>query len=444
MKAWQKHRLGDVVDEGGGSIQTGPFGSQLHASDYVAEGIPCIMPANMKNNRVDVSGIARISEHDANRLKRHIVKTGDIVYSRRGDVTQKALIRESENGFFCGTGCLLLRPGKKIDPAFLTYYLSTKTYQSWIASQAVGATMPNLNTGILNRVSFCAPDKDDQERIASVLTALDAKIELNNRINEELEGMAKLLYDYWFVQFDFPMTAAQAAALGKPHLTGHPYRASGGKMSYNETLKRDIPEGWEARKLNEVGTFKNGINYSPQDVGDMMAHIINVRNMSSSSFFLETSSLDEILLIGKSVKNYLVTEKSVLIARSGIPGATRLIQNQKDNTIYCGFIICFEPYLLKDRNLVFFYMKMIEKAMTNNSAGTVLKNVSQDTLKALCIPFPGNNGGDDTLEKFNTIIEPIFNELGTLHQQNQELTQLRDWLLPMLMNGQVTVGPNEH
>jgi len=252
VKAWQKHRLGDVVDEGGGSIQTGPFGSQLHASDYVAEGIPCIMPANMKNNRVNVSGIARISEHDANRLKRHIVKTGDIVYSRRGDVTQKALVRENENGFFCGTGCLLLRPGKKIDPAFLTYYLSTKIYQSWIASQAVGATMPNLNTGILNRVSFCAPDKDDQERIASVLTALDAKIELNNRINAELEGMAKLLYDYWFVQFDFPMTANQAAALGKPHLTGHPYRASGGKMIYNETLKRDIPEGWNVCNVGDV------------------------------------------------------------------------------------------------------------------------------------------------------------------------------------------------
>jgi type I restriction enzyme S subunit len=242
------------------------------------------------------------------------------------------------------------------------------------------------------------------------------------------------------VQFDFPMTAAQAAALGKPHLTGHPYRASGGKMIYNETLKRDIPEGWEVRKLNEVGTFKNGINYSPQDLGDTMAHIINVRNMSSSSFFLETSSLDEILLIGKSVKNYLVSEKSVLIARSGIPGATRLIQNHKDNTIYCGFIICFEPYRLKDRNLVFFNMKMIESAMTSNAAGTVLKNVSQDTLKALCIPFPGNNVGDDTLEKFNAIIGPIFNELGILNQQNQELTQLRDWLLPMLMNGQVTVG----
>ena len=337
--------------------------------------------------------------------------------------------------------------GFNADPKFSSeaylHYVFTYIRET-IQRATSGSIQDNINIDFLTALKFRIPLKEEQDRIVQVLSTLDAKIELNNRINAELEGMAKLLYDYWFVHFDFPMTAAQAAALGKPHLTGHPYLASGGKMIYNETLKREIPEGWEARKLNEVGTFKNGINYSPQDVGDTMAHIINVRNMSSSSFFLETSSLDEILLIGKSVKNYLVTEKSVLIARSGIPGATRLIQNQKDNTIYCGFIICFEPYLLKDRNLVFFYMKMIEKAMTNNSAGTVLKNVSQDTLKALCIPFPGNNGGDDTLEKFNTIIEPIFNELGTLHQQNQELTQLRDWLLPMLMNGQVTVGPNEH
>ena len=100
MSKWRQTTLGKVLISGGGKIQTGPFGSQLHASDYVADGIPCIMPANMKSNRVDLSAIAYISEKDAKRLSKHLVKAGDILYSRRGYVTQKALIREAEAGYF--------------------------------------------------------------------------------------------------------------------------------------------------------------------------------------------------------------------------------------------------------------------------------------------------------------------------------------------------------
>jgi type I restriction enzyme, S subunit len=120
MSDWKATTLGEIVAAGGGKIQTGPFGSQLHASDYVDEGVPCIMPTNLKNNRVDLAGIAFISQNDANRLSQHLVREGDIVYSRRGDVTQKALIRKGEAGYFCGTGCLLVRPGTIVDPEFLT------------------------------------------------------------------------------------------------------------------------------------------------------------------------------------------------------------------------------------------------------------------------------------------------------------------------------------
>jgi type I restriction enzyme S subunit len=418
VKAWQKHRLGDVVDEGGGSIQTGPFGSQLHASDYVAEGIPCIMPANMKNNRVDVSGIARISEHDANRLKRHIVKTGDIVYSRRGDVTQKALIRENENGFFCGTGCLLLRPGKKIDPAFLTYYFSTKTYQSWIASQAVGATMPNLNTGILNRVSFCAPDKDDQERIASVLTALDAKIELNNRINAELEGLAKLLYDYWFVQFDFPMSAAQAAALGKPHLTGHPYRASGGKMIYNETLKREIPEGWNVCNVGDVlakeQRTKNVLNSEIADQG-------RIPVIDQGSAFICGFTDDEDSVI-KDTPKIVFGDHTRILKFINFPFARGADGTQ---------IMTSRESLLPQH---LFYYQLLSIDLSNYGYARHFK-----FLKDQKVILPN----EDAANAFEQVAASIYAKIKNNIFQNQELTQLRDWLLPMLMNGQVTVGTNE-
>ena len=101
---WQEVTLGDASL----SVQTGPFGSQLHKSDYVEEGIPSIMPVNIADNRITTEGIARITEEDAERLSKYRVKTGDVVYSRRGDVERRALVREAEDGWLCGTGCLAI------------------------------------------------------------------------------------------------------------------------------------------------------------------------------------------------------------------------------------------------------------------------------------------------------------------------------------------------
>ena len=143
---WSSTTLGETVKHGGGFVQTGPFGSQLHASDYVDEGIPYLMPANLVANRVNLDGIARISKGDAERLSKHLVQVDDIVYSRRGDVTRNVLITSAESGMFCGTGCLLVRPGNAIDSQFLFYHLSTPINKEWITRHAIGATMPNLNT----------------------------------------------------------------------------------------------------------------------------------------------------------------------------------------------------------------------------------------------------------------------------------------------------------
>ena len=208
---WSETTLGQLTKEGGGFIQTGPFGSQLHASDYVDEGIPVIMPVNMVDNRVSLSDIARITEADAQRLSKHLVQEGDIVYSRRGDVTRKALITSDEVGMFCGTGCLLVRPGNQVDPQFLKYHLSTPENQEWIIRHAIGATMPNLNTGILGDIPLRIPSKKIQKKIAEILGTLDNKIALNRQINTTLESMAQVLFKSWFVDFDPVIDNALAA-----------------------------------------------------------------------------------------------------------------------------------------------------------------------------------------------------------------------------------------
>lgn len=434
MKQWQTCRLGDLVTEGGGSIRTGPFGSQLHASDYVPEGIPCIMPANLKDNRVDVSEIARITDADAQRLKRHIVQSGDIIYSRRGDVTQKALITENDRGYFCGTGCLLLRPGQKIDPAFLTYYLSTATYQSWIVSQAVGATMPNLNTGILHRVSFKAPPKSEQKRLAAVLSALDAKIELNQRLNAELEGMAKLLYDYWFVQFDFPMSAAQAAAIGKPRLQGQPYRASGGKIIYNETLKREIPAGWEGGNIlaiSEIGSGATPSKKSPKFWGGNVP-FFTPTDAESEPFCLGTE--DHITQLGlKNSATRLYPKGTLFVTARGSVGKAMIISRAMAMNQSC--------YALRPKDgvgsaFLYFHTLSLMEYLKAKSSGSIFKSIVTNDLNFTPAVVPSSQD----LIAFNEVAEPIFQSILINQEQNQELTALRDWLLPMLMNGQVTVG----
>ena len=203
LPAWQYLTLGDACKQGGGNIQTGPFGSQLHACDYVPTGIPSIMPQNIGDNRISEDGIARITPKDAARLARYLVQAGDIVYSRRGDVERRALIRQEQGGWLCGTGCLRVRLGKKgPDPIFISHYLGHPVVREWIVRHAHGATMPNLNTSILSACPLLLPPLPEQRAIAHILGKLDDKIELLRRQSETLEAMARALFRAWFVDFE--------------------------------------------------------------------------------------------------------------------------------------------------------------------------------------------------------------------------------------------------
>jgi type I restriction enzyme S subunit len=202
-KGWEISTLGEVCLRTGGNIQTGPFGSQLHASDYVPFGIPSIMPKNIGENRILISDLSLISSDDAKRLNRYLVKKGDIVYSRRGDVERRALIRHTEEGWLCGTGCLRVRFGNdEIDPLYASYYLGHPQVREWIVRHAVGATMLNLNTSILSSLPFVNPPLPEQKAIAHILGTLDDKIELNNKMNQTLEAIAQTIFKSWFVNFD--------------------------------------------------------------------------------------------------------------------------------------------------------------------------------------------------------------------------------------------------
>ena len=346
-------------------------------------------------------------------------KKGDILISAAGTIG-KTVIFDGEDSYFQDSNIVWIENDEsKVTNQFLYYFLQTNPFITTNGSTIKRLYNDNLRDTTIPNV----PSIQQQNKITDILGTLDKKIQINNQINQELETMAKTLYDYWFVQFDFP------------DQNGKPYKSSGGKMVYNQELKREIPEGWGVEKLGDVAKFKNGINYEKTSSGSEKVKIINVRNISSSTIFVNQTDLDEISLENDKSTKFIVNEGMILITRSGIPGATRLVSELEAKTVYSGFIIGSEVNDLIFKNLIFYYLKNVEEVLKNQSAGTIMKNISQSVLTDMIISLPPQN----VLLKFNSIIDNLLEQMKNVQRQNKELTQLRDWLLPMLMNGQLII-----
>ena len=213
--------------------QTGPFGSQLHEEDYVSEGTPIVTVEHLGDTNFTHQNLPFVSEADTKRLSKYILIEGDIVFSRVGSIDRNVYVDKNHEGWMFSGRCIRVRADKnKVNPRYLSYYFKQNSFKKMMMNLAVGATMPSLNTKIMNSIELDLLPRENQDKIANILSAIDDKIQINNQINQELETIAKTLYDYWFVQFDFP------------DQNGKPYKSSGGKMVYHPELKREIPEGW--------------------------------------------------------------------------------------------------------------------------------------------------------------------------------------------------------
>ena len=223
------------------------------------------MPKNIGGDgRIEEAGIARIRQADARRLERYLVRPGDILYSRRGDVGKRALVRESQTGWLCGTGCLRVRFGRDgVDPRYASYYLGHPRVREWVVRHAHGATMANLNTSILSECPFVVPPKTEQQAIAHVLGTLDDKIELNRRMNETLEATAQALFKSWFVDFDPVRAKMEGRDTGLPQDVADlfPDRLVDSDMG-------EIPEGWEVASLGDIATLRRRGANPPSVVSD--------------------------------------------------------------------------------------------------------------------------------------------------------------------------------
>lgn len=357
----------------------------------------------------------------------YLCKKGDLIVAMTeqaaGLLGSTAIVPEDNRYLHNQRVGLVFCDEKKLVSLYAYYLFMTNSVREQIARSSSGTKVKHTSPEKIYDVQVCLPDTKVQTIVSDFLWHIDSKIEVNNRICSELEAMAKTLYDYWFVQFDFPDE------------NGRPYRTSGGEMVWNEQLKREIPKGWDVKHLQDICRFRNGINYEKDCLGDCTYRIANVRNITASSFLMDVSDFDEIILPKNQGDKYILSENDIIIARSGTPGATRLVIKPSNNVIFCGFIICCTPFNSQCRLFLSYFLKQLEGTNATKTGGSILQNVSQDTLKSLQVTLPN----DSVLNRFNQKIEPLVQMMQNNINENCELAKLRDWLLPMLMNGQARV-----
>ena len=332
-------------------------------------------------------------------------------------------LQEDEIGFG-STEFIVLRAKENIDERFLYYLSISPEFRKQAISLMEGTSgRKRVNENALKISDFLIPDFEEQRKIANILSAIDDKIQINNQINQELEAMAKTLYDYWFVQFDFP------------DQNGNPYKSSGGKMVYNPELKREIPEGWGVETLRDfeskIITGKTPSRANSDNFGGKIP-FITIGDIRGNTFIYRTS--ESLTDLGASVQqNKYLPEGSLCvscIATVGEIGFTTEWShtNQQINSIV------FEDET--HRYYLYFALKnYFENANASAKTGNTFANMNKEDFSGIRIILPSK----EIKNNFHEISEPYFAQIKCLQGQNQELTQLRDWLLPMLMNGQVKV-----
>jgi type I restriction enzyme S subunit len=329
---------------------------------------------------------------------------------------------------------LYVRDFKGNDPKYVYYLLSCLGRIRTSDKSAV----PGVNRNELHEMFVPAiEDKATQIAIRKNLESIDDKIELNNRINAELEAMAKTLYDYWFVQFDFPFDFAQ----GKPAANGKPYKSSGGRMVYNPILKREIPEEWNVVKLGDVVT-RSGTGLNPRDnfkLGEGNNYYITIKDIEQGKInFSDKSdriSDDSLRIIDKRSD---LQQGDILFTSIQPVGITYLIREKpKHWNINESVFTLRADYSLVTSEYLFMLLSSDEiKIFTaNSSTGSVHKGIRHSVLKSFAFPYASLH----LIREFTCLISPILEKQHVLQSESENFTKLRDWLLPMLMNGQVTV-----
>jgi len=399
---WEKVKLGDIAT----CIQPGPFGSQLHNSDYSKEGTPIIMPKDIVGGAIVHSGLLKVSEEHVKRLSRHQVYEGNLMVARKGDVRKCAYITANENGWMTGSDCLkVVLDESKCYPKFIYYQLRSEHIGRWLEKVSIGATMPSLNTGLLSGIEMVLPPIEIQKQIAGILSVYDDLIENNQKQIKLLEEAAQRLYKEWFVDLRFP---------------GHE----------NTKIVGGVPEGWNicpfSSKVDIMsgGTPKTSIPdyyngripfYTPKD--------------SDGAFFAYKTQINITEGGLKNCNSRLYPPKTVIITARGTVGKTTILAVPMAMNQSCYALKMKEndaPYYL------FFALNNEIKALQTMANGGVFNTIIGKTFDSINIQIPK----DPLIYGFEKTVRPFMEQIKNKLQANSKIVETRNRLLPKLMSGE--------
>jgi type I restriction enzyme S subunit len=401
MSKFTKHKLEEIAD-----VQTGPFGSQLHRSDYKKEGTPIITVEHLGENRIIHKNLPLVGDEDKNRLKKYILKEGDIVFSRVGSVDRCAYVSANEDDWMFSGRLLRVRTNDKVDSRFLSFYFNQESFKEHIRMIAVGATMPSINTTILSEVEIVLPPLKEQKVIAEILSSLDDKIDLLHRQNKTLENFVETLFRQWFVE--------------------------------------DADESWDEFRLEEFVETTNGFNHNISDLkefGDYllsMGSIINSYGIDlSATRFIKNDNIPSKYLC--NVGDIIITTRDIT-QDAEILGSPAIIPSYlSSNKIYVGsnlYKLTLNNSSIKS-NLIYWLLRSqpYREYVKSVATGTSILMLRKVDLMNFSFRLPKK-------EKLNIYSDQLINlqeKLDSNFSQIRTLSQMRNKILPKLINGEAAL-----
>jgi type I restriction enzyme S subunit len=411
MSNLKKHRFCDLYTMSSGISST---------KDQAGHGSPFLSFSVVFNNYFVPDELTDLMSTSDKEKETYSIKNGDIFLTRTSEVVDElamscVAIKDYPNASYSGF-LKRLRPTQTdiTYSKFMAFYLRSPMFRKTMTNNAVMTLRASLNEAIFSYLDLLLPDFNDQIKAGDLLYLLNEKIELNNRTNAELEAMAKTLYDYWFVQFDFP------------DANGKPYKTSGGKMVYNPILKREIPEGWSDKTLSQIanitmGQSPEGSSYNEEGIG---------------TIFYQGST--DFGWLFPSTRQY-TTAPSRMAKKGDILLSVRAPVGDMNiaNTDCCiGRGLAALNSKTGSDGFLFYVMKYFKQIFDRrNSEGTTFGSITKNDLHSLTLAYPTT----DLLKRYDDVVTNYNKMIFERSLENRELVNLRDWLLPMLMNGQVTV-----
>lgn len=404
-----KVKLGTVIDS--------CLGKMLDAAKNKGEYEPYLANLNVRWGDFDLDNLSQM-RFESHEQERYGIKYGDLIMCEGGEPGRCAIWRDELPNMKIQKALHRIRPHDCLDVRYLYYWFLLAGKNGWLNRYFTETTIKHLPGDSLKDVEIDLIDLPLQKGIADVLSSLDDKIRHNNRICRELEAMAKTLYDYWFVQFDFPDE------------NGRPYCASGGEMVWNEQLKRKIPKGWKIGNLYDIADFFNGIacqRFRPRENEDGLP-VIKIREMhdgitKDTEFVTESIPEKSKIFDGDILFSWSATLE-VMYWFGGNGGLNQHIFKVVPKGYFSNEYVYeqLSAYVIN-------FVKMAE------ARKTTMGHITTDHLEQSRIALPP----DEIVNRFTAAIQPLHRKCGRVKQENRELAELRDWLLPMLMNGQARV-----